>query len=153
MKSLQLSIGTGTHQLRLTDRDIGDIERLLHLLGGAGAESCTEDPGQAALQARALRIHSERRLRGKYLPPAMFGEAAWDVLLSLYALGDGVAGLDLICESLSIRMNSALRWIDYLEDEGLVVREHWARGPVVKLTEHGREALESYLAQLFVVGS
>jgi DNA-binding MarR family transcriptional regulator len=153
MKSVQLSITAGTRRLRLTRRDVGDIERLLHLLGDASGESGGKLRGQAALQALALRIQSARGLRGKYLPPAMFGEAAWDILLSLYTLGDGVAGLDMICESLSIRMNSALRWIDYLEGEGLAVREDWARGPVVKLTEHGREALESYLGRLFVVDS
>jgi hypothetical protein len=148
VKSAPLPFGTGARQLNLTDRDIGDIERLLLLLGARSRGSESGPCHEPDLRTLALRIHSARALRPNYLPSAMFGETAWDILLAVYGLGDGVAGLDMICEGALMRTNSALRWLDYLEEERLVAREDWQRGPVVRLTDMGREALESYLARL-----
>jgi len=138
----KLTFGTGTRELRLTERDAEDLERLLRLLGRSTAAA---EPG--ALQALARRIHSARTLRTGYLPPEMFGEPPWDILLSLYG-GSGGANLDLLAEAAHTPITAVLRWIDYLEEEGFVLREQWPGGPVIRLTDVGGEAVETYLAQL-----
>lgn len=101
-----------------------------------------------SLKALALRLYSARAMRRRFLPDSMFGEQSWDILLALYGLADGVTGLDLLSESTRRPVDWTMRWISYLEDQGLVVRKQWMRGPVVQLTDEGREALESYLVHL-----
>jgi DNA-binding MarR family transcriptional regulator len=147
MNTIHLSLNAGTRQLRLTDRDLDDIERLLNLLGSASGEQRAGECESAALRELAVRIYSARALRDEYLPAAIFGEAAWDILLGLYALGDGVGGGHMACEGL-LKPNSTLRWIDYLEEEGLVEREPAQRGAIMKLTARGRVAIEGYLKRL-----
>jgi hypothetical protein len=103
---------------------------------------------EASLRELALRLYSARARRRKFFPESLFGEPAWDVLLALYGLAEGVSGLDMICENIRGPADWALRSIGYLENQGLVARDHWPRGPVVQLTDEGREVLGSYLAGL-----
>lgn len=146
MKLAQFSFKAGSLQLQLAESDLHDVERLLKEATGGAPDNDVRD--DARLKALALQLYSARALRAKYLPQTMFGEAAWDMMLALYAFPDEVAGLDRLCESTRQSVNSTLRWIDYLEEQGLVAREQWPHGPMVQLTDAGRGALESYLAHL-----
>ena len=141
----KLSSEGRARQLQLSDRDAEDLERLLRLLDRSAAAA-----EHGALQALARRIHSARALRTSYLPARMFGEPSWDILLSLYAgPGGGQASLDLLSQAAHAPITAILRWIDYLEEEGLVVREQLPGGPVVSLAHAGTKAVEAYLARLY----
>jgi hypothetical protein len=113
-----------------------------------GGQPKAKPCNKSRLKALALRLYSKRVLRAQYLPQTMFGEAAWDMMLALYASPHEVAGLDILCERTRQSVNSTLRWIDYLEEQGLAGREQSALGPIVQLTNAGRKALESYLTDL-----
>jgi hypothetical protein len=146
MKLAQFSFKAGRLHLNLAESDFHDIERLLTEETGGTPDKDSRD--EVRLKALALQLYSARVLRAKYLPQTMFGEAAWDMMLALYAFPDEVAGLDSLCENSRQSVNSTLRWIDYLEEQGLLAREQWPHGPMVQLTDAGRGALESYLAHL-----
>jgi hypothetical protein len=146
MKLTPFWFKAGGLQLHLSDPDLHDIERSLH--GDAADKSADDACNEARLKALALQIHSARQLRAKYLPDTLFGETAWDIMLALYAFHDGAAGLDSLCESRRQSMKSTIRWIGHLEEQGLIARAERPDGPVVQLTDDGREALISYLAGL-----
>lgn len=138
------SFEKGARQLHLTERDAEDLERLLRLLGRSAAAG-----DRNVLRALARRIHLARSMRSNYLPRRMFGEPGWDMLLALYGgLGDGAASIDCLSEAAHAPISAALRWIDYLEVEGLIVREQGPAGPVIWLTDAGGEAVETYLTEL-----
>jgi DNA-binding MarR family transcriptional regulator len=98
-----------------------------------------------------------RRRRRKMFNPSMFGEPAWDMLLILYAGGtDGprlsVGGLSSLSGA---PPTTALRWLDYLEMDRLVVREANPadrRSDFVDLTDKGRTAMERYLFETLESG-
>lgn len=106
------------------------------------------------LVRRAEQILDLRQRRVREFGATMFGEPAWDILLSAY-VGDrhhdrltiahltGIAGVSL---------STALRWLNYLVGEGLVERHvHPAQSGqmIVQLTDRSRETLERYLAGTF----
>lgn len=146
MKLTPFWFKAGGLQLHLSDPDLYDIERSLH--GEAADESADYACNESRLKALALQIHSARQLRSKYLPDTLFGETAWDIMLALYASHDGAARLDNLCKSSRQSMKSTLRWIDHLEEQRLIARAERPDGPVVQLTDGGRETLISYLASL-----
>lgn len=94
-----------------------------------------------------------RRLRERYFQGGIFGEPAWDILLELFA--NHAKGSQISVTSLCIAANvpttTALRYISLLEDRGLVTRSkagHDRRVSFVKLSEHGHEAMTSYLMHI-----
>lgn len=82
---------------------------------------------------------------------AMFGEAAWDMLLALYVndmSGPQHTVSDLIRYA-GTPPTTALRWLDFLEKEGLILRRpHRSDGRVflVELSDKGRQALDTYFS-------
>ncbi len=82
----------------------------------------------------------------------MFGEPAWDMLLALYVSSvDGprhsVGRLGTLSGA---PQTTALRWLDYLVMEKLVVRTPNPtdrRSDFVELSDKGRNALEKYLSE------
>ncbi|MES2137031.1 MAG: MarR family transcriptional regulator [Pseudomonadota bacterium] len=92
-----------------------------------------------------------RRGRLKIFNRAMFGEPAWDMLLALY-IGQvegprrSVSGLSSLSGAPA---TTALRWLDYLDKEQLVVRHANPtdrRSDFVELTDKGRTMMERYLS-------
>jgi len=81
----------------------------------------------------------------------MFGEPAWELLLSLYVMDQDGPRLTIgrLIESTECPPTTALRWLQYLQDQDLIVRrEHPgdARTAFVSLTNKAREALDLYLS-------
>ena len=100
----------------------------------------------------ARRIVAGRRLRTQCFKKPMFGEPAWDMLLALYT--SSVDGPRQSVGRLSAASGSpattALRWLDYLVKEQLVIREANptdGRSDFVELTEKGRSTMERYLSE------
>jgi DNA-binding MarR family transcriptional regulator len=103
------------------------------------------------LLCRAQLILICRSRRSNIFDPGLFGESAWNALLALYA--DEKTGVPVTVARLAgligARPASFDRWIDYLEELGLVIREpqaHAAQPDFVRLSDRGRTDLERYLS-------
>ncbi len=85
--------------------------------------------------------------RAEFVPPAMFGEVAWDCLLALYAEESRSLSLDQLAGLISVPAGSLQRSLAELESRHLVTGEFLGNGQVrALLTRGGRDVLETYLA-------
>lgn len=106
------------------------------------------------LLSLARSIIKARNLRYDHLPAPIFGEPAWDMLLLLYvsSSSDTRESVSMLSVSSGASATTALRRIDYLEREELVMRRPNRcdlRVVFIELTDKGREAIETYLADVF----
>lgn len=101
------------------------------------------------LRVVAERLYAERRKRDEYFPPSLFGEPAWDLLLTLFiARDDGRAvTLSEAYEKARVDERQGPTLIEKLIASGLVTRSH-NRGNALRLTDHGMDRLSDYLADL-----
>lgn len=150
--------------VKLTTQDVDDARRLLSLLA-SNAERITIEPptrsgegvflNKHSLLSKAKQVIANRRRRHEIFGSAMFGEPAWDMLLLLYALDAGARQtLGRLSDMSGTTKTTALRWMDYLEQEQLVRREAHPtdrRAAVLEITEKGRDAVALYLFE--TVGS
>ena len=140
-----------------------DIDALKLLLGqllaqfnSVNAETTAQsrkssfDPEALTQLARQMLL--ARRRRTRMFNKCMFGEPAWDMLLALYV--GASAGPRYSVSRLSDLSGSppttALRWLDYLAKEQLVVRAPNPtdrRSDFIEITDKGRTALEQYLSE------
>src|SRR4051812_21439685 len=101
----------------------GELGKSAAGAAGVPANGLTAEQGHM-LREHARQIHYSRGLREKMFNERMFGEPAWDVLLALYIIDrdrrrvntrelSGLAG---------VALTTTLRWLDYLEQEGLICR-------------------------------
>ncbi|WP_422059835.1 winged helix DNA-binding protein [Sphingopyxis sp.] len=102
--------------------------------------------GRAAL-ARA--IVQRRRLRSEFLPPTLFAEPAWDMLLDLYAAhheGKRVS-VSSLCIAAAVPSTTALRSIEGMTEQGCLVRERDpddGRRIFVALSDKARRGLDAW---------
>ena len=101
------------------------------------------------LRAVAERLYAERRKRDEYFPPALFGEPAWDLLLTLFIARDDGRAVPLAeaYEKARVDARHGPTLIEKLIASGLVTRSH-NRGNALRLTDHGLDRLSDYLADL-----
>lgn len=126
----------------------GQLDQLISVASAGASET-----GGDALLKLAQAIIEARRVRTHDLPPAIFGEPAWDMLLTLFAdarsrQGETVSNLGL---SSGTPATTALRWIDYLEREAFVIRRPSPtdkRVVLIELTDKARNALGVYLTKV-----
>jgi len=134
------------------DRDVETAWDQLERLISSPHESLREPRNELLVKVAGIVIEA-RQSRAHSLPPALFGEPAWDILLALFQCppsgeGERVSNLSL-CSGTPA--TTALRWIDYLEREGLVTRrpsQADKRVVFVQLTGKARDAIADYLASL-----
>ena len=153
--------------VRFTRQDVDDATRLLSRIaksatpagegGSREPDAPAYDQERIILQATARQIFLLRRERLKKLNPAMFGEPAWDMLLALYfTAGAGPRQtISQLTKMSNAPATSALRWVQYLEKEQLVVREphpNDRRVVFIELTEKAEDVLEDYLKSLPELG-
>ena len=98
-------------------------------------------------------IIEARAKRRKYFAEELFSDPAWDILLELYALKceDVRISVSKLSVAASVPATTALRWIDKLAAESLVVRTDDpldARRVWVELSDLGVEAMLDYLRQI-----
>ncbi len=93
-------------------------------------------------------VRTECFARAQFVPPAMFGEAAWDCLLALYADERRGLGLDRLAGIASLRWTSLQHWLAELERQQLVTAELRRNNGEVRavLTRDGRDLLQKYLS-------
>ena len=81
---------------------------------------------------------------------SMFGEPGWELLLALYAADAGLRPtIGKLAQLAELPTTTALRWLSYLEDQRLIVREEHptdARTAFVELTDKARECFQVYLS-------
>lgn len=104
------------------------------------------DPPSPALLERAESILRVRRARERLLGRAVIGEPAFDLLLCLYLQsGQKGSSVSSLARPAGIAYSSAMRWIRYLADKGLVERTDSRsdrRAICVQLTPSGRAVLD-----------
>jgi hypothetical protein len=121
---------------------------------GAQQANASVDFRRQFLLGRALAAIEMRRLRQKYLNPAMLGEPPFDMLLQLYATNASPAILRLsVLSSLTgVPESTAKRWLNFLVNEGLALRAAGCLsepGSIqVALTDKGRFVLDEYFTAL-----
>jgi DNA-binding MarR family transcriptional regulator len=134
----------------LSNRDRADAARLLTLLldeEGVG-EQRPHDLDPITL---AEAIIEDRRRRAEIFNPSMFGEPAWELLLTLFVMDQRGPRLTIgrLAQVARTKLTTALRWLDYLEDQDLVRRElhpNDARTAFIELTDKARDSLRLYLS-------
>jgi len=101
----------------------------------------------------ARSIINARALRRELFDGNLFADPAWDMLLELYALS--CEGRRISVSKLSfaagVPATTALRWIDKLEAEGLVIRFEDpldARRIWISLSDCGYSAMESFVERV-----
>lgn len=108
-------------------------------------ERASEDTVRTAIRSRSQR--------GKFFPKALFADPAWDMLIDLYAskIAHQRVSVSSLCIASNVPAITALRWIDTLVGEGLIVRTSDAfdkRRHFVSLTETGLCAMDRYFASV-----
>jgi DNA-binding MarR family transcriptional regulator len=140
--------------VELSPRDREDAARLLSLLLGKG--EVEEQRRDMNLVQLAETIIEARRRRAEIFNPAMFGEPAWELLLTLFVMDREGPRLTIgrLAQLAGTKLTTALRWLEYLEDQAFVQREQHpndARTAFIQLTDKAREALRLYLSGTPVV--
>jgi DNA-binding MarR family transcriptional regulator len=108
---------------------------------------------KAALRSAARILYLQRRHRLKIFSQGMFGEPAWDMLLSLYSLSDTVAAMSVgrLCSYSGAPPTTALRWLDYLTGQGLMKRSEAhndKRKAMISITPKAEADLDRYFRHL-----
>lgn len=121
--------------------------------------TCNADPAMgfaapAKRQRVAQNLYDARRIRDRVFDdPTLFGEPAWDLLLDLLSaerLNKRVS-ISSACIAASVPQTTALRWINVLEDRGLVERvedELDARRVFLHLTKRAHHLMKEYFITL-----
>jgi DNA-binding MarR family transcriptional regulator len=111
--------------------------------------------GEEVLRRQAQTVFKSRQSRKKYLPMAMFGEVAWDILLYLYGYcEEGAMSVTALVRSTAAPMTTTLRWIDYLEKSEMIASAMHptdARIRAVTLTDSGRAQLDQYFQDMILM--
>lgn len=108
--------------------------------------------GGPIMSAQWVRaILEARRLREQHLDPALFADPAWDMLLTLLVAeleGASICTTD-VWSSAGVAPATAMRWIEKLEERGLVERRADpgdVRRRMVSLTAYGVEKMTLILS-------
>jgi DNA-binding MarR family transcriptional regulator len=91
--------------------------------GGGENRPCHIRGGTTSLAEQFLRL---RRHRDKIFGSGFFGEPAWDILLDLFlarAKGLRPVSITSLCIASAVPSTTALRWIGFMVQEGLLVRD------------------------------
>lgn len=129
-----------------------------HLEGLANGQRTVATPSENEKMLALARSNLwARRIREQHLPDPMFGEPAWDMILSLYvgAVAEARSTVSSLSRASRAPPTTALRWMDYLEREQFVTRRSSPtdkRVVFVELTERGRVTIEAYLRDLISRG-
>ena len=97
-------------------------------------------------------VRKARSLRLRFLDPQLFGEPAWDMLLSLYVAASSGSKVSVsgLADWSECPHTTGLRWLQVLEAERLAKRTpHPAdkRISLVELTSEGLAALDQFFSQ------
>lgn len=114
-----------------------------------------ETSERQALVVTAKELYRIRRVRSDFFPDGMFGEAAWDILLTLYVgAEDQAISITAAGEASGVPPTTSLRWIAWLEQSGLIERRRHtldARITFLRLTSFGSVKMDQYLQAVLII--
>jgi DNA-binding MarR family transcriptional regulator len=131
------------------------IDTVQHALGriAALASILPSSLAGTTMAAMAERLYQERRRRDDYFPSGLFGEPAWDLILSLFVAREEGRRLTIAeaYEAAAVRPAAGRRLIARLERTGMVARssgQEDRRKRFVQLTTNAHDRLRDYLSGL-----
>ena len=139
------------HLLNVLVGEADDRGRELTTLARRNPQAISNEE-RVVLAERARQLYVNRARRSQVLNSAMFGEAAWDMLLALYVTDlSGAANTVSGLVNLSgVPATTALRWLDFLDTkEHLVARRPSPKDRrvfLVELTDKARRVLDAYFS-------
>jgi DNA-binding MarR family transcriptional regulator len=107
----------------------------------------------ASLELRLARRHlGERRQRDEALGAELFGEPAWDILLTLFVAQEEGRRLCVtrLCAEIPVPNTTVLRWIFALTERGMLIRQgdpHNGRRIYVSLSNQALAAVRALLSR------
>lgn len=141
---------------RPSDSDLAPGSRLAIIV--AHAECLARDAGarnlcQPTSGQFVRRVLAARSSRRRFFDADLFADPAWDILLELYALEceQRRTSISKLCIAAGVPGTTALRWIEKLHSDGMIVREadlHDARRVWVSISTKAFRAMSSYLQEL-----
>ena len=104
----------------------------------------------AEAEEAIARIVRARRVREDFFPPELFSDPAWDMLLNLFlaSLRQRPMAAEDLARAASVTVGTAVRWVDLLEAQALLIRR--PGGPddpvmLVELSSRGSGAIANWL--------
>lgn len=139
--------------ITLSIQDVRAAARLLALIVNEPGRS--KQITRSAMIGRAQSTFANRRRRTRLFGSRIFGEPGWDILLTLYITEQISRRMTLnrLIAFSRVPMTTALRWLDRLEKDALILREEHptdARSYFVSLSEQGRRALDEYFSEMLI---
>jgi hypothetical protein len=139
----------GEYLIRLSEAPEAGVELATALPLPVGADYLTHTTRDAPLGRLAAVAYEQRRRRERFLPPDLFGEPAWDILLDLFIAGvtEREISVSSACLASAVPETTALRWIGELVERGLVKRRSDVvdkRRHFLSLSENGFRAMRGY---------
>jgi DNA-binding MarR family transcriptional regulator len=145
--------------------DAAEIARLLRLLQLPLASNPHRKPEEATkqdnrtasccvrtqLQARAQAIFNERNRRAQFFSKSIFGEPAWEMLVTLYIMDGRRVTVGKLVNMIDSPQTTALRWLQYLERKHYVARRSDPddrRVVCIEIMDEARNLLDAYFSTL-----
>lgn len=122
-------------------------------LGRVAEEANARQAIPSASPQFVRRVIAARAARRQFFNTDLFADPAWDILLELYALEceQRRTSVSKLCIAAAVPGTTALRWIEKLHSDGLIVRTADpldARRVWVSISTSGFKAMSSYLQEL-----
>jgi DNA-binding MarR family transcriptional regulator len=138
---------------RRFDRSISEKPGNVASAGSDNSRQTRTAAQRELLRGYANQIRFSRDLRHKSFDRNLFGEPAWDILLTLYMIDGDQRRLSTrdLSKLANLALTTALRWLDYLEEQGLIARKtnpFDRRVIYVELSDKGRSAMDHYLMEM-----
>ena len=129
----------------LRDR-LGSAMRIAERIVGPPVEPIC---GQAVTEQYVRNMLKLRRNRDRFFDNDLFADPAWDILLELYAstLAQIRVSISNLCIAAAVPPTTALRWINQLENQGMLARRADptdGRRCFITLSEKALEAMNAY---------
>ena len=147
----------------LEDSERAELEKLLSIDVMHQKASCASGgvyevpstslslPAKIGAETLVNMTITDRARRNKLLPPSLFADPAWDMLLELFRaeLRQIRVSVSSLCGAAQVPSTTALRWIKIMEDRGLFTREADrldGRRFYIRLTAAGSMAMTLYFS-------
>lgn len=130
------------------------VGRILHSLARSSIAKTLSDDDRLDVPESVVRAAIRAwRERACYLPPELFSDAAWGMLLELLhaEICERRVSVLRICKASGASRSTAIRWLKVLEERGLVIRRAEplnSANDFVELSPKGSTALRLYFRDI-----
>jgi DNA-binding MarR family transcriptional regulator len=149
---------SATRLRQLSDEVSRIAATLARLSSGPGAPQPVITPSPTRTDAPPVAVETlraiirSRRMRATYLPPDLFADPAWDMLLDLLQaeIAQHRVPVSSLCIAASVPATTALRWIKTMTDRGLLLRRddpHDGRRVFIEMSPATSTALRRFFVE------